>query len=94
MPMLVQLVAPWLNVMFFGGSLTFMMVYLWSKRNPGMQVSLLGLVAFSAPYLPWVFLGLSALMGQDVASDLLGIGAGAAHTHITDSRTYVGRSRF
>ena len=24
--------------MFFGASLTFMMVYVWSKRNPGMQI--------------------------------------------------------
>lgn len=27
------------SVMFFGPSLTFMMVYIWSKRNPGMQIA-------------------------------------------------------
>jgi hypothetical protein len=31
-------VAPWVNLMFFGSSLTFMLVYLWGKRNPGMQI--------------------------------------------------------
>ena len=38
--------------------------------------SLLGLLAFSAPYLPWVLLGFSTLLGHDVSSDLLGIAVG------------------
>ena len=50
-----------------------MLVYLWGKRNPGMQISLLGLLAFNAPYLAWVLLGFSLLLGHDVSSDLLGI---------------------
>jgi len=67
-------VAPWCtHIMFYGSSLTFMLVYLWGKRNPGMQISLLGLLAFNAPYLAWVLLGFSLLLGHDVSSDLLGI---------------------
>ena len=31
-------IAPWVDVMFFGASLTFMLVYIWSKRNPGVQI--------------------------------------------------------
>ena len=64
-------VAPWCtHIMFYGSSLTFMLVYLWGKRNPGMQISLLGLLAFNAPYLAWVLLGFSLLLGHDVSSDL------------------------
>lgn len=33
-----MLIAPWVNVLFFGSSLTFMLVYLWAKRNPNMQI--------------------------------------------------------
>jgi hypothetical protein len=97
--------------MFYASSLTFMLVYLWSRRNPGMQIrcapcqqcnpcplsvppamltlpcsppprrcpppgSLLGLVAFQAPYLPWVLMTFSLLLGHDVSSDMLGIAAG------------------
>jgi len=29
-------------------------VYVWSRRNPFVQMSFLGLFNFTAPYLPWV----------------------------------------
>ena len=70
--------------MFFGSSLTFMLVYLWGKRNPAMQISLLGLLAFNAPYLPWVLLGFSLLLGHDVSSDLLGIAVGHLYYFLED----------
>ncbi len=38
--------------------------------------SLLALLTFNAPYLPWVLLGFSTLLGHDVSSDLLGIAVG------------------
>jgi hypothetical protein len=34
--------APFTSLLFFGQSLSFMLVYLWAKRNPDMQISLLG----------------------------------------------------
>jgi Derlin-2/3 len=73
---LLMLAAPHTSMMFFGSSLTFMLVYLWGKRNPEMQISLLGLVGFSAPYLPFVLLGFSLLLGHDVTADGLGIAIG------------------
>ena len=72
------------HVMFLGSSLTFMMVYLWAKRNPGLQVSFLGLLAFTAPFLPWVLLGFSLFLGHDVTSDLLGIGVGHVYYFVHD----------
>ncbi|URE08657.1 hypothetical protein MUK42_23577 [Musa troglodytarum] len=38
---------------FLGNSLTFMMVYVWSKHNPFIPMSFLGLFTFTAAYLPW-----------------------------------------
>lgn len=43
-----------------------------------LACSLLGLIAFQAPYLPWVLAAFSALLGHDVTSDVLGIAAGHA----------------
>ena len=61
---------------FFGSALTFMMVYVWSRRNPHERMAMLGLVHFDAPWLPWVYLLLSLLLGQEILVDILGIAAG------------------
>ena len=37
---LIMAIAPYTKMLFFGQSLSFMMVYLWGKRNPEMQVSI------------------------------------------------------
>ncbi|CAN6452261.1 unnamed protein product [Victoria cruziana] len=42
------------RIFFLSNSLTFMMVYVWSKRNPFIHMSFLGLFTFTAAYLPWV----------------------------------------
>lgn len=73
---LIMAAAPYTSMLFFGQSLSFMLVYLWGKRNPDMQIALLGLVGFTAPYLPWVLLAFSLLLGHDVTSDALGICVG------------------
>eukprot|EP01084_Bolivina_argentea_P072287 131265_1 len=68
--------APIVSIPFLGSSLTFMLVYIWSKRNPWTQLQFIGLMNFTAPWLPWVLLGLSLLLGHDVTADLLGIVVG------------------
>jgi len=67
------LIAPLASLPFLGNSLTFMLVYLWSRRNPFTRISFLGFFNFTAPYLPWVLLGFSMLLENDVKIDLLGI---------------------
>jgi Derlin-2/3 len=42
------------RILFLSNSLTFMMVYVWSKHNPFIHMSFLGLFTFTAAYLPWV----------------------------------------
>ena len=49
------LVGPFVSVHFLGSSLTFMMVYVWGRRNEDVRMSFMGLFPFTAPYLPWVF---------------------------------------
>ncbi|CAI7839034.1 unnamed protein product [Closterium sp. NIES-54] len=81
---LLTMVAPFVNIQFLGSSLTFMMVYVWGRRNPNIQMSFLGLFNFTAPYLPWVLLGFSVLLGSSPVVDLLGMAAGHVYYFLVD----------
>lgn len=70
--------------MFLAPSLAFMVVYIWSKRNPEVTLSFLGLFNFNAPYLPWVILGFGLLLGQSPIYDLLGIVVGHIYYFLED----------
>mmetsp|Transcript_1523 Transcript_1523/g.3307 ORF Transcript_1523/g.3307 Transcript_1523/m.3307 type:complete len:239 (-) Transcript_1523:489-1205(-) len=72
-------VAPFVSVHFLGSSLSFMMVYVWGRRNEDMRMSFLGVFTFNAPYLPWVMLAFSMLLGHSVTIDAIGILVG--HTY-------------
>jgi len=77
-------VAPFANVHFLGSSLTFMMVYVWGRRNRYVNMSFLGLFNFTAPYLPWVLLVFSMLLGSSPTIDLLGMAAGHIYYFLED----------
>ena len=70
---------PAVKIHFLGSSLTFMMVYVWGRKNKSIRMSFLGLFTFTAPYLPWVLLGFSIMLGNSASVDLIGIAAG--HTY-------------
>jgi len=72
-------VAPFFSVHFLGSSLTFMMTYIWGRRNPSVRMSFLGVFTFSAPYLPWVMLTFSVLLGNPVTMDVIGILVGHSY---------------
>jgi len=40
------------------------------------QMSLLGFLTFNAPYLPWVMLSFSVLLGNSITMDIIGIFVG------------------
>lgn len=48
-----------------------MLVYIWSRRSPQVRVNFFGLT-FQAPFLPWVLMGFSLLLGNSILVDLLG----------------------
>ncbi|KAE8735004.1 Derlin-2.2 [Hibiscus syriacus] len=80
--MIPYLSASFANILFLSNSLTFMMVYVWSKQNPFIHTSFLGL--FTAVYLPWMLLGFSVLVGASAWADLLGMIAGHAYYFLED----------
>ncbi|XP_031259988.1 derlin-2.2-like [Pistacia vera] len=50
---------------FLSNSLTLMMVYEWSKQNPFIHMSFLGLFTFTAAYLPW-FMGKKIYINAEI----------------------------
>ncbi|BDA49951.1 Derlin-2.1 [Coccomyxa sp. Obi] len=81
---LLLLIAPFVNIQFLGSSLTFMMVYVWGRRHPYVNLSFLGIFNFTAPYLPWVLLAFSVTLRSNAAVDLLGIVAGHCYYFLED----------
>ena len=63
---------------------TIMLVYVWARRNPYIRMNFFGLLTFNAPYLPWVLLGFSLLLGNSVSVDLLGMAVGHCYYFIED----------
>jgi Derlin-2/3 len=75
----ISIVASKFNVEFLGSALTFMMAYVWGRRNEDVKMSFLGFLTFHAPYLPWVMLTFSMLLGNSILMDLIGICVGHAY---------------
>ena len=93
-----SLIAPFLNIPFYGSSLTFMMVYIWARRNEHVRMSFLGLFPFQASYLPWVLLSFSLLLTggsatQSVIVDSIGIVVGHVYFFVDDILPEIARIR-
>lgn len=78
------LIAMFVNLLFLGQAFTIMLVYIWSRRNPYIRMNFFGLLNFQAPYLPWVLLGFSLLLGNSVMVDLMGIAVGHLYYFLED----------
>nr|CAG4648853.1 EOG090X0CFQ [Polyphemus pediculus] len=72
------------NLLFLGHSLTTMLVYVWARRNPYVRMNFFGLLPFRAPYLPWVLVAFSVLLGNSVMVDILGIAIGHLYFFLED----------
>ena len=55
--------------------LTFMVLYVWSRRNPTQQVSLYG-VPVQAVHLPWALCAFQLVIGNPITLPLMGIAVG------------------
>ncbi|PWZ01591.1 Der1-like protein [Testicularia cyperi] len=72
---------------FLGSPLAFVLVYIWSRRNRHVRLSLFGVLIITAPYLPWSLLIFGWLLHgslQAVVGDLLGIAVGHLYYFLVD----------
>jgi Derlin-2/3 len=61
---------------FLGSPLAFVLVYIWSRRNRHVRLSLFGVFVITAPYLPWSLVAFGWLLNgriDAVIGDLTGI---------------------
>lgn len=61
-----------------------MLVYVWSRRNPLVRMNFFGIISFNAPYLPWVLLFFSLLLGNNAIVDIFGIACGHLYYFLED----------
>jgi len=78
------IIAFFVNLLFLGHAFTIMLVYVWSRRNPYVRMNFFGLLNFQAPYLPWVLLAFSLLLGNAILVDLMGIAVGHIYYFLED----------
>ncbi|VDD89513.1 unnamed protein product [Enterobius vermicularis] len=69
---------------FLGQAFTIMLVYIWSRRNPLIRINFFGVLSFNAPYLPWVLLLFSLLLGNNAIIDFMGIACGHFYYFLED----------
>ncbi|GAB6026469.1 Derlin-2 [Chamberlinius hualienensis] len=81
---LMIVIALFANLPFLGQAFTIMLVYVWSRRNPFVRMNFFGLLNFQAPYLPYVLLGFSLLLGNSVIVDVMGIVVGHMYYFLED----------
>ncbi|CDR99668.1 hypothetical protein [Sporisorium scitamineum] len=72
---------------FLGSPLAFVLVYIWSRRNRHVRLSLFGLLVITAPYLPWSLVILGWLLHgslKAVMGDIIGIAVGHLYYFLVD----------
>jgi Derlin-2/3 len=73
------ILSPLATLPFLGSPLGFVLVYIWSRRNRHVRLSLFGVLVITAPYLPWALVAFSWVLAGSpkyVIGDLLGIAVG------------------
>ncbi|KAI7900614.1 Der1-like protein [Cokeromyces recurvatus] len=83
--LLISILMPFASLPFMGSALSFTMVYIWARRNQYVRLNFLGLVVFTAPYLPWVLLLFSLCLGGQIPTgDILGVLVGHIYYFFED----------
>lgn len=85
---IMSILANIVNLLFLGHAFTIMLVYIWSRRNPAIRMNFFGLITFQAPYLPWVLLAFSILLGSSTVVDIIGIIVGHFYYFFEDVFPY------
>ncbi|GFR43924.1 hypothetical protein Agub_g5060 [Astrephomene gubernaculifera] len=89
-----------IRLAFFGSSVIYMIMYVWSRQFPDQQVSIFGLFTIQAFYVPFFFVAVDFLQGFMPWDDILGIVAGHLYFFlhdlypVTSGRQLLGTPRF
>ena len=79
--------------LFMSSAFSFAITYIWSRRNPDVQMAFFGILNFRAPYLPYVMLLFSVLTGGDMTTDIIGLVVGHIYYYLEDVYPFMTTSR-
>jgi len=79
-----SIMALWTRAQFLGPSLSFMLVYIWARRNQYVTMQFMGVLQFKAPWLPWVLMMFGYCLGHSPVNDFLGLAAGHLYYFFED----------
>jgi Derlin-2/3 len=69
--------------MIFSESILYVIMYVWSRREPDGRMSMFGF-KFQAVYLPWIYMGIRLIMGGSVVMPLVGVGIGHVYFFLAE----------
>jgi Derlin-2/3 len=68
-------VAHFFGLVFMAEPLLYMIMYVWSRREPDMMLNMYGF-KFKALYCPWVYVAIRVVMGGSPTEPLIGVAVG------------------
>ena len=60
------------------------MLYVWTRRNPNVEVNIMEIFTFRAQFLPWFLMLLVVVFGFDAQDDIIGAGVGHLYYFLVD----------
>ena len=69
------IIAHFFDFYILSDSILYMIMYVWSRKDPDAQMNIYGF-RFRGAYLPWIYLLIKMVMGNDIIQPLIGIGVG------------------
>jgi len=71
-------------MLWLSNPLSVMLMYVWSRRNRGVMMNMMGVLNFPAPWLPWVNTLINVALGHSLWAHVLGIAVGHVYWYLED----------
>lgn len=68
-------VAYFFNMIILSEPILYVIMYMWSRREPDAQLNIFGF-RFKSLYLPWVYIAIRLIMGGAITEPLIGVAVG------------------
>jgi len=90
---LLLIVGIFMNFYILAMGLIMVIVYVWSRKNPDVQMSFMFGIQFKAAYFPWVLIGFNFLMGGSPILEIIGVIIGHIYFYLEDVYPLTGGRR-
>jgi len=87
------LIGLYFQMFTLGMGLIMMILYVWSRKNPNVDMSFFFGLRFKSAYFPWVLMGFSLLMGGFPMAEIIGVIVGHIYFYLEDIYPLTGGRR-